>query len=231
MKEKLYRWATAALGFLMFALAIVGVVSLVKMGLDNAAAERAALQQELTYFIQPLTYYTPSAFEEPDETDQDSLILSAIYCVTEEERIRQLKEKDMTYSFEMDEYSRLLIPIDKITDAYATLYGKDAKPYLHTIGDPETPYSTYVYDEKEGIYAVPVDSSESLYDIFIDKMTVQGERYVLEVGYVQTANLDVDDRGNYVAPTRKDAQYLQEITVEKTEEGFKILSVADIPAA
>lgn len=230
MKEKLYRIAVAALGFVMFGLAIVGVVSLVKLGLDNAAAERAALQQDLTYFIQPLTYYTPSAFETPDDTDQDSLILSAIYRVTEAERIRQLKEKDMQYAFEMDEYSRLLIPVDKITAEYAALYGAKAEPYLHTIGDPETPYSTYAYDEEKGIYAVPIDSSESLYDIFVDKMTVQGDVFVLEVGYVQTANLDVDDRGNYVAPTRKDAQYLQSITVQQTDKGFQILSVADIPA-
>ncbi len=230
MKEKVYRIAVAALGFVMFGLAIVGVVSLVKLGVDNAATKRAALQEELTYFIQPLTYYTPSAFENPDETDQDSLILSAIYCVTEAERIRQLKEKDMQYAFELDDYSRLLIPVDKITDAYAALYGAKATPYLHTIGDPETPYSTYAYDEKEGIYAVPIDSSESLYDIFVDKMTVQGDICVLDVGYVQTANLDVDDRGNYVAPTREDAQYLQRFTVKQIETGFQILSVEDITA-
>lgn len=229
-KSRLYRPAVALLGLLVIALSVVGVISLVTMGVNSYRNSRQQLKDELTYFISPLAYYTPTAFDDVNRSDQDALLLSAIYKLTEEERIRQLREDDLEYTYEIDDYGRLALPIADVAEAYASLYGAEAEPLYRTIGETDSPYSCYEYNAAKELYYVPADSSESLYNILVDTVKNRGDTYTLDVCYVPESNLKIDERGNTVAPTRSDAQYIQQYTLLRTETGWQITAVADMQA-
>lgn len=226
-KKKWYRPAVALLGFVVLVLAVIGAISLCVMGVKSYQNQQAALKKELTYFISPLTYYTPEAFDSPDNTNQDALILSALFRITEQERIRLLRNKDAEYNYEIDDYSRLIIPIKEVAKSYAALYGDKAKPYYHTVGETDIPYACYEYNEEKQVYYAPMDSSESLYNVMVDRVKKSGNRYILDVCYVPDSNLKIDEQGNSLEPTRKEAQYIQKFTLQQSQNRFIILSVED----
>lgn len=227
-KSKLYRPAVALLGLVVIVLAVVGVISLAVTGINNHQKDQQKLKEDLTYFISPLAYYTPVAFEDVNKTAQDALILSAIYRITESERIRQLQEDDLEYSYETDDYGRLALPVADVAEAYAALYGKEAKPFYHTVGETDNPYSCYEYNAAKELYYVPADSSESLYDVFVDTVKQQGDTYTLDVCYVPDSNLTIDDRGNTVPPTRESAQYIQQYILKRSNDQWQIVAVKDL---
>lgn len=226
-KAPLYRPMVALLGLLVIALAVVGVIALAVMGINNYKESQKELKEELNHFISPLAYYTPVPFNDVNKTAQDALVLSAIYKITEAERIRQLQEGDMEYSYATDDYGRLALPLAEVAEAYASLYGSDAEPFYHTIGETENPYSCYEYNAAKEIYYVPADSSESLYEVFVDTLKKRGSTYTLDVCYVPGNNIKVDDRGNTLAPKREDAQYIQKYTVKRNNTEWQIVAVAD----
>lgn len=226
-KKKLYRPAVAFLGFVVIVLAVIGTISVVALGIKSYQTRQAALKKELTYFISPLTYYTPEAFDSPDDTEQDALILSALFRITEQERIRLLRNKDADYNYEIDDYSRLILPIKEVEKSYAVLYGDKAKPSFRTIGETDIPFACYEYNEEKQVYYAPMDSSESLYNVIVDRVKKSGDRYILDVCYVPDSNLKIDEQGNPLDPTRKEAQYIQKFTLQRKENRFTILSVED----
>lgn len=221
-------WA-APLGLLVLLLAIVGVVALVMTGIHaiQDAQDTTALKKEMEDFLLPVMQYNPTAFEDVNDSKQDALILAAIWRITEAERIRQLQEKDEGFSYASDDNGRLLIPLEEVEESYAYLFGEDAVPYHHTIGEEGMSF-TFEYDEEQGCYHVPVTSSTSMYVPFVDTVKKRGNTVTVRVGYVLSTKIAIDDKGEEIPPTADDADHFQTYTVQQVgEDGWKLVSIAN----
>ena len=219
----------APLGLAVILLALVGLVSLVIFGVNaiRRAQDDTAIKQELYDFLEPLMVYTPiTPFTNVNDSDQDALILSALWKITEKERIRMLRENAETSLYPLDDMSRLIIPIEEVREAYAELYGPDAQPYLHTIGDPGGSF-TFEYMEDEQTYHVPSAAADSLYQPVADTLKKKGDTYTLRVGYVSVMDIGVDEKGDTIPPTADMAKYFQSYTIQKTDTGWMLTAVTD----
>ena len=220
------RRMAAALGFVTVLFALFGVVSLVIFAVLGINIHRENQLDEIAYFVSPLTAFEPEPFESLEKTDQDALLLSAIYCVTTDEQIRQMQENTAECSYELDDMGRMKVPVTEVEAAYAALYGKDAVPYHHTIGEEGLSY-TYSYDKEAGIYYIPQDAGNSMYYLVYDRLVEWFGTVTVDVGYV-SGTLEIDDRGQTVEPAMEDARIVQRIKLKKTDDGYRIVSVKDI---
>ncbi len=223
-----FRFA-APLGLLVLLLALTGVVSLVVVGVQaiQRATDDTDLKTELCDFLEPLTNYYPiESFDHPDDSQQDALMLAAIWKVTEAERIRMLREDAETSQYALDDNGRMVIPLEEIEASYASLFGSDAVPYLHTIGEEDSTFTTFEYDEAAGCYYVPSSFTDSIYQAVPDTLKKKGRTYTLRMGYVPLRNIGVDEKGDPVEATVAMATEFQTYTLEKTDTGWKIVSVS-----
>ncbi len=227
-RRGMHRWA-APLGFLILLLAIVGLGALAELGIKaiQRSQDDTALRAELDDFLQPIMQYDPSAFEDVNATRQDALLLSAIWRLTDAERIRQLRENTDVCSYPMDDNSRMLIPLEEINASYAYLFGPDAVPYHHTIGEEGMSF-TFEYDPEQSCYHVPNTSSSSMYIPVLDKLKKKGDTVTVRVGYVLTTKIGIDEKGEQIEPTAADADHFQLYTVQRVgEDGWKLVSITD----
>lgn len=225
-RKRRYRFA-APLGLLVILLAATGVISLVVMGVQaiQRSQDDTALRSELMDFLEPVVQYMPSPFDDVNDNPQEALLLGAIWRVTDEERIRMLREKDDVSRYPTDDLGRMEIPVSKILDSYAALFGKDAQPSLVTIGDPGLSF-TFEYDSANGIYHVPYTSASTSYVPVLDTVKHKGSSYTLRIGYVPNNDIGVDEKGNPVDPLPEQADYFLIYHVEKEGDGWRLVSVS-----
>lgn len=83
--------------------------------------------------------------------------MAAVWKITNQENIRMLREKDDVCSYAQtdDGSGRIIVPLSEINEAYASLFGPDAKPYHHNIGDEGLSFS-FEYKAEENCYYVPL---------------------------------------------------------------------------
>lgn len=220
------RRSAAVLGFITMLMALFGVVSLVIFAVLGINLHREQVLDDVAYFISPLTAFCPEAFSDVNDTDQDALLLSAIYRVTTAEQIRQTQENAAECLYELDDLGRMLVPVEEIESAYHALYGADANVYHHTIGEEGLSY-TYSYDKDAGIYHIPQDAGNSMYNLVYDDLGGLFGTVTVQVGYVPGI-LPIDDRGNTIQPTLADAQIIQKFTLKKSGDSYRIVSVTDL---
>ena len=167
----------APLGLLVLLLAATGVVALVIFGVQaiQKSQDDTALREELMDFLNPVIQFIPDPFEDVNDDPQDSLMLAAIWKLTDAERIRQIREKDDESIYPIDDEGFMLIPLKTVTDSYASLYGKDAVPQLKSIGEPDT-FMYYEYDAENQTYRVPFSVSNSAYTPVLDTLKKKGDR-------------------------------------------------------
>lgn len=214
----------APLGFLVLLFALIGVISVIVggIGLIQKWTDDTPLREEMYTFLDPVMQFFPSDFEDAGEDGQDSLLLAAVYRVSEAERIRQLREKDDTCAYELDETQwRMKIPETVISDSFAHLFG-DAALTHRTVGEVE-----YKADEK--LYYVPLSINTSGYTPVIGSIKRSGEQYTVEVTYVANTDIEVNDKGESVPPTFDMGKYTQRYTVRRGEDkSLTLLSVAAV---
>ena len=215
----------APLGLLILLLAATGVVSLVVYGVQaiQRSQDDTALREELMDFLSPVTQYIPDPFTDINDNPQDSLMLAAIWKLTDAERIRQIREDDDECIYPIDQ-GFMLIPVQAVTDSYASLYGKDAKPQLKSIGEPDT-IMYYEYDAANQVYRVPFSASDSAYTPVLDTLKKKGDQYDLRIGYVSADNIGIDEKGNLIDPTPEQADFFQIYHVQKEGDGWKLIGV------
>lgn len=212
----------------MLLLAATGVVALVIFGVQaiQKSQDDTALREELMDFLNPVIQFIPDPFEDVNDDPQDSLMLAAIWKLTDAERIRQIREKDDESIYPIDDEGFMLIPLKTVTDSYASLYGKDAVPQLKSIGEPDT-FMYYEYDAENQTYRVPFSVSNSAYTPVLDTLKKKGDRYSLRIGYVSAENIGIDEKGNLVDPTPDQADFFQIFHVQKNGEGWMLTAVED----
>lgn len=223
------RQGMAVLGLIVLIFAVIGVFSSLLFGIRivKNARDTSHLKEEMYYTLRPLMQYAPTAFETAHNSEQDTLIQSALYVITNREWIRQQQDSNYITPYSTDEFGRTVVPIADVNAAYAQLYGKNATPNCHTFGDDASTYFTYEYDAEKQVYYVPFSSVSSSYEPLIDTIRRAGDIYTVRVGYVHLQDITIDDYGNRVVDLAK-ATYFQLYTVERLEdESFIIRSVKD----
>ena len=86
---------------------------------------------------------------------------------------------------------------------------------------------TFEYDAAAGCYYVPMYSSTSMYEGVLDTLKKKGNTAQVRIGYVPTASIAIDNKGNPVPATPEQAEYFQTFTVQQTESGWMIVSASD----
>lgn len=212
----------APLGFFVLLFAVIGVISVmtntvrwfIRMGDDTP------LRNELYTFLDPVMQFCPSEFTSVEESqDPDLLLIAAVYRVSEQERIRQLREKDeqCTYPIEEKQY-RMIVPQTTIEKSYQHLFGTAALTH-RTVGDIE-------YNTENSCYYVPMAMNTSGYTPILGRITHKKDTYTVQVAYVANADIQVDERGNNIEPTIDMAKYSQRYTIKKTDGGWQLVAVA-----
>lgn len=213
----------APLGFLVLLFACIGVISTLVSGINLVRRwnDDTPLKEELALFLDPVMQMCPPPFDNAGETqDQDTLVMAAIYDIAETERIRQLREKDGTCRYPLEETLwRMVVPQADVEQAFTALFGNHTIREHHTVGEAE-----YVADKQ--VYYVPLTLSTSDYVPVVDTVRRKGDTYTVRVAYVSEADIEVDERGNALAPMADKGKYVQRYTVQKNEEGrYTLLAV------
>ena len=222
----------APLGFVLILLAAIGFLTIVDLAIGGFRSlnKTDELADEAMAFLEPVLMQAPASLESVKDNERDELILSSIWRVLEDERIRQLQEHTTEGQYLLDDYGRYIIPIETVNDAYATLFGKKAKPYHHDIGSADMDAIIVEYDRDNACYYVPATVTASLYHHILLDAKKRGDTLSLVIGFVPTLDLQYDDRGEIIPPTEEDAVYSQvfEVTVVDAEKGqFALKSITD----
>lgn len=223
----------APLGCVLILLAIAGIAFLGFLGVQliRNATDDTELRTELFDFVEPVVQYQPAAFTDVNNTDQNALVMAAIYRITETERIRQLKEKTYENLYPLDELGRMVVPVAEVNASYAYLFGPTAVPLHRTMGGEPGMSMTFEYDEAAGCYYVPMYSSSSMYEGVLTDLKKKGNTVQMRIGYVPVMDIGVDDKGNPLSPRPEQAEYLQTFTVQQTETGWMVVAVSDREAS
>ena len=225
-----FRYA-APLGLLVILLALTGVVSLIVLGVNGIrkAVDDTEVKAEIFEFLEPVTANQPvTAFTDINATEQDALIMAAVWKITNQENIRMLREKDDVCSYAQtdDGSGRIIVPLSEINEAYASLFGPDAKPYHHNIGDEGLSFS-FEYKAEENCYYVPLMPNTPGSEPVAGELKKKGKTYTLQVGYVPVTKIGVDEQGKTITPTIDMAESSQYYTVQKTDDGWMLTAVSD----
>ena len=220
----------AWLGFFVLLLAfllLASAVFLIVRGLVSRQRQKD-LEQQVHDFIYPLMLQAPAPFDTAEGEQQDALILSALWRITQEENARLRQRAGTSPRYETDELGRWSVPISEVSAAYAALFGA-AQPYLHTVGDPGTA-DAYEYSLSRNCYYVPPGGDVHSAYVPVLGRVVQNEGFITaQVGYVrsdESAQKQADD-GAAAAPTIEQAVYTQLYTITETDDGWVLTSVAN----
>ena len=212
----------APLGFLVLFFAIIGVIATVIFSVKTVQrwADDAPLRHELSLFLNPaMQQYLPSFDDAGTVEEQDMLMLAAIYDIAETERVRQLREKDDTCRYQLEEKQwRMIVPQADVDASFAALFGSKGIREHKTVGEAE-------YDAAGSCYYVPLTMTTSDFVPVMDTVKKRGDTYVVRVAYVADADIQVDEWGNAVTPLPSMGKYVQRFTVEKKDGSWVLLAV------
>ena len=222
----------APLGFVLILLAVVGLLAIVDLAITGIQSldKTDEIAAEAFDFLEPVLVQAPSSLESVKDNERDDLILSAIWRVLDDERIRQLQEHTTDGQYLLDEHGRYIIPIEDIEAAYTALFGQKAKPYHHTIGTAELDALITEYSAEDDCYYVPTAVAASLYHNILIDADKSGDTLTLVIGFVPTMDLVYDDRGEIVEPDKEAAVYAQAFTltiVDEKKNEFALKSITD----
>ena len=214
----------APLGFLVLVFAVIGVIATVVTGVQTVLHwfDDTPLREELYVFLDPVMQFCPSEFTDAADSGQDTLLLSAVYRLTEAERIRQLHEKDNEYRYPLDESQlRMKIPQKTVEASFSALFG-NAKLIHRSVNDVE-------YSAQEEMYYVPVQINTSGYTPALGEIKQNGDTYTVQVAYVLNDDVKYDNRGQQIPPTFDMGKYSQLYTVRRnTDNSLTLVSVAAV---
>lgn len=202
-------------GLLMSALSVVGVVALVMGGISwiRSATDTSALKESVYYYLEPVLMYTPTSFENVNETEQDNLLMASAYRVMQKEQIRMLREKDDTSAYAVDDNGRIAVPVDEVLFSYQTLFGAEA-----TLQHRSVEAGNLEYSEADSCYYIPFETANTGYKPVVLSIKNGWKTYKVRVGYVPITDIPLDEYGNEMDPTEEMATHFQTYTLQKLED-------------
>ena len=208
----------AAIGAVLIALAIVGAISVVSLGvrLVGRVLDNTDQKEAFEWKIYPVLMLDPATFDDPAKLDEVFLLKTAMWST--------LLENRNIYTY--DGNGMLIVPASDLDVAAKKLYG-DAVTLKHQTYVEEYEYY-YIYNESTNSYSVPVSSQTAGYTPKVAKITKNGDIYTLIVGYVEPTTLwNVSENG--ASTESVPSKYLY-YDLQRVKGGnFIIKSVRNIP--
>ncbi len=163
-----------AVGVIVLALAVIGLISVFGMGVrfTGRLLDNTKEKEQFERLTLPVVMFDPVPFESPQDADPLMLLQSSLWATL-------LDEKSQDYLY--DEWQQLLIPVSDVDVSCAKLFGSDITLTHQTFGNYEV---TYLYDEELQAYHVPVAYYSGLYTPRVEEIQHSGDVYLVTVGYV-----------------------------------------------
>ncbi|MCR4614885.1 MAG: hypothetical protein K5756_01865 [Clostridiales bacterium] len=209
-----HRWAFP-LGLLIFALAVVGAVSIgsrVVKKIENIA-NKTEQRAEYEKFLKPVVMNDPTPFDDIEQANMMELLDISLWALLEDDA------SPNNYEITTGENPGLIVPQTDVETEFAKLFGDKLKP-IHT--DITGDSYTFVYDSVNKQYIVPITGVMPAYTPSVVKIASKGSSIILTVGYVSGNDWAQDVQGNYVKP--EPAKYMK-ITLRKDSGSYFIASI------
>lgn len=169
----------AAIGAVLIALAIVGAISVVSLGVKLVARflDNTNQKEAFEWKVYPVLMLDPATFDDPSQLDEVFLLKTAMWST--------LLENRTIYTY--DENGMLIVPASDLDVASKKLYG-DAVTLKHQTFSEEYEYF-YIFNEDTNTYSVPISGQTPGYTPKVVKVNKSGDIYTLIVGYVEPTTL------------------------------------------
>ncbi len=221
-RKRLHPWAFP-LGLAVAALAIVGAITLISLGVNGIKelTDKSAQKAEYESFLTQVVRNDPDPFDDISKANMSQLLEAAIF-----EFLEASKNSTNTYEYSSVDPVGQIIPQDKIEEKFKKLFGSEVTPVHTTIlGNGYTLY----YDEAKKSYILPLTGIEPIYTPVVSAIDKKGNSIILTVGYVASGEWHQDERGRLNNP---EPEKYMKITLRKpdTESGYYISAIQETEA-
>lgn len=216
-KKRTHKYV-AAVGAVLIALAIVGAISVISLGvrLVERILDNTDQKEAFEWKIYPVLMLDPATFDDPAQLDDVFLLKTAMWST--------LLEHRTIYTY--NENGMLLVPASDLDVAAKKLYG-DSVTLKHQTFVEDYEYN-YYFDKDTNTYTVPISSQAAGYTPKVAKIIKNGDIYTLIVGYVEPTTLwDMSEDGSFTESAPSKYLYYD---LQKVKGGnFILKSIRNIP--
>lgn len=178
------------LGLVMAVLTLVGLVSVVLIGVDTVKRAVARVQNVEGYnkMLVPVVMNDPDMFDDISKADMSQLLDISIWSILRGELSPDKYEYDG---------SNMIIPEDDVTAEYTKLFGTEVPPVHATVSG----YGyEFTYNAAEKTYSIPLTGIEPTYTPRVTDVDKKSNTIVLTVAYIAGNGWAQDSQGNMIAP-------------------------------
>lgn len=196
-------------GFVVFALTVVGIISIIGFIGDKIQdsvaenkSEKMAVYEE---FIAPVIMNDPDTFDDITKANSEQLLSIAIWSVI-----------DKSADPEKYEYTDdgMLMPQEEVESMFVSLFGSEVKLTHCTVDGGEG--VEFKYSEKKKCYIIPITGITPIYLPDVTQASEKDNTIILNVGYLASSDWVQDNEGNMVPP--EPGKYMK-ITLGKNSDG------------
>jgi hypothetical protein len=210
------RRLSAPLGGAVFALAAIGLVSVVVWGVGAVRGifDNSAQRERYESFIRPVVMTDPVPFTRVENLEQNLILQSSLWAAL-------MSENSSGYSY--DENGLLLVPSSDVDVAAVRLFGPKISVTHQSFEDID---ASYLFDPEISAYRVPLIAKVA-YSPSVEDIDKRGDLIVLRVGYVAPGNIwSTDTQSGKSAQPKPEKYMLYELT--RWDEGHYISAVRDV---
>lgn len=189
-RKKKSRWAFP-LGLLIFALAIIGIITIGKYSVAKIASFFDDSEQIAYYneYLVPVVANDPVPFDDINSARPENLIDISVWAL-----LRSNLNPDQ-YEYEG---GYMLIPQADVEEMFKSLFGTDVKPIHQTV----IGYGyEFTYDQGEMLYRIPLTNMSPIYTPRVIDISKKSSSVILTVAYISSDGWVQDTQGNFVAPS------------------------------
>ena len=204
--------AQAALGLLILLMAILGVAFIVTNTVEYVSKQLNddTKLREFDTFLTPVVMQDPKPFVSIDKAENEFLLEASIW--------KALQDDAKISSYEMDEDSRILLPVEVVEENAKSLFGNAAITH-ESFGEED---EMFTYNEETEQYHVPLISLEA-FKPYTFSAKKKKDVYTLKVGYVPWLEYKTEKSGEDGQPTpSKTMEYI----LREKDGGYEIMSIA-----
>ena len=220
-RRRTHKWAFP-LGMILVALALVGMISLVRMGVVGIRRQMDNLDERTRYeeFLANIVVHDPDPFDSvegvPDK-NVPQLLDICLWSVLQ-------SDENTPDQFSMDDNGRMQVPKAKVEEAFLAIFG--TKPPRHTT--VEGADFDFIYDTAKEVYLVPITAALQMYAPRVrPDIKKTGSSIELTVDYLPAGDFRVDARGRRSEPAA--AKTMTIVLIERDDgKGGKSLQVGSI---
>lgn len=205
------------LGYAVIALALVGAVTLVFLGVKGVSSLLDDSDKRLEYqkLIATMVMQDPVAFDDIKDASEDFLLQSAVWAVIK-------NENSDRYTY--DETGAMLVPAADLDLYAAKLFGTKVKLNHKTFG--ENTDLVFTYNTETAMYKVPAAGMLGFYTPYVTNMKKEGNTVVLKVGYVSATGVWMGDVNGQVYEPEIE-KYMLYTLVKTDKKNYVLQSIAE----